>query len=62
MYMVPQNDPGESDFLGAGRGVDPVDSRGERGQGNFGIFENPQNLFKCTAMGWPGLSAQARFQ
>ena len=27
-----------------------------------GNFENPQNVFKCTAMGWPGLSAQGRFQ
>ena len=60
--MVPQNVPGESDFLGAGRRVDPADGRGAGGLRNFGIFENPQNLFKCTAMGWPGQSAQARFQ
>ena len=62
MYMVPQNVPGESDFLGAGRRVDPVDGRDTGGHGNFGIFENPQNVFNCTAIGWPGLSAQGRFQ
>ena len=32
LYMLPQNVPGESGFLGAGRRVDPVDGRGVRGQ------------------------------